>query len=106
MTRHSTNSTDSTTEGRSLYPPEHPRQRQRYYFDDTLDAYPPFHLFHGTPTPEAMEAAKQLAAKRGYPMPRIAPEAADGQDAQDGQHAATAASPASVEGAPAGRPKG
>ena len=73
--------TNSTTERRSLYPPEHPRKRQRYYFDDTLDAHPPFRrLFPGKPTPEAMEAARQLAAKRGYPTPHFPPEPNDGQE--------------------------
>ena len=70
--------TNPTTERRSLYPPEHPRKRRRYYFDDTLDAYPPLRrLFPGKPTPEAMEAARQLAAKRGYPMPHFPDEPGD-----------------------------
>ena len=71
-----------TTERRSLYPPEHPRQRRQYYFDDTLDAYPPLRrLFPGKPTPEAMEAARQLAAKRGYPMPHFPDETGEGPQA-------------------------
>src|SRR5687768_6917420 len=69
-----TESNESTTKRRSLYPPEHPRRRERYYFDDTLDAHPPFHVFRAEPTPEAMEAARQLAAQRGYPMPHFPPE--------------------------------
>ncbi|MBI3973045.1 MAG: hypothetical protein HY332_17340 [Chloroflexi bacterium] len=73
--------TNSTTVRRSLYPPEHPRKRERYYFDDTLDAYPPYHLFRGKPTPEAMEAAKRLAAKRGYPPPHFPPDTDDGYKA-------------------------
>lgn len=69
------------TRRRSLYPPEHPRKRRPYYFDDTLDAYPPLcRLFPCRPTPEAMEAARQLAAKRGYPMPHLPPETNDGQE--------------------------
>ena len=73
--------TNPTTERRSLYPPEHPRKRRRYYFDDTLDAYPPLRRrFPGEPTPEAMEAARQLAAQRGYPKPQLPPEADGGQE--------------------------
>lgn len=53
-----------------LYPPDHPRQpHRRGVIDDTLDVYPPYHLFKGTPTPEDIEAAKRLAAERGYPLP-------------------------------------
>jgi hypothetical protein len=71
-----TKATKPTTERRSPYPPEHPPQRRRLYFDDTLDAYPPLRrLFPGKPTPEAMEAARQLADKRGYPMPHFLDEA-------------------------------
>jgi hypothetical protein len=99
--------TNSTTERRSLYPPEHPRKRQRYYFDDTLDAYPPLRrLFPGKPTPEAVEAARQLAANRGYPMPHVPTEDDDSRGSQDAQGAAApAGSPALVDGAPTRRLK-
>ena len=53
-----------------LYPPEHPRRpHRRGVIDDTLDVHPPYHLFEGTPTPEEVEAAKRVAAERGYPLP-------------------------------------
>jgi hypothetical protein len=69
-----TNSPESTTERRSLYPPEHPRKRRRYYFDDTLDAHPPLRrLFPGRPTSEAAAAAERLASERGYPPPQSPP---------------------------------
>jgi hypothetical protein len=87
--------TNATTERRPLYPPEHPRKRRRYYFDDTLDACPPLHrLFPGKPTPEAMAAAKQLTAERGYPMPHIPDETGNGPQTPE------SAAPA-VNGAPA-----
>jgi hypothetical protein len=47
-----------------------------YYVDDTLDANPPYYLLRGKPTPEALEAARQLAIKHGYPAPRDPPEPA------------------------------
>ncbi len=62
----------------SLYPPGHQPSNDPFYCDDTLDAYPPLRrLFPGKPTREAMEAARQLAAKRGYPMPHFVDEAGD-----------------------------
>jgi hypothetical protein len=57
---------------RSLYPPERPRKRERYYFDDTLDAYPPYHLLLGPSTPEEVAAARAKALKRGL-LPRTHP---------------------------------
>jgi hypothetical protein len=69
--------TTQRTQRRSLYPPEHQPSDDPYYLDDTLDAYPPYHLLRGKPTPEAMEAAKRLAAKRGYPPPQFPPEPKD-----------------------------
>ncbi len=95
-----TDSTKEPKQRRSLYPPEHPRQRERYYFDDTLDAYPPYHLFRGKPTPEAMEAAKRLAAERGYPPPHFPPETEDSRAAP-----VSATSPAAANGALADPPK-
>ena len=88
------------TKRRPLYPPGHRRSDDPYYLDDTLDAHPPYHLLRGKPTPEAMEAAKQLAAKRGYLMPHLPPETNDSQDA-----ATAAASPAAANGALADPPK-
>ena len=90
--------TTDTTKRRSLYPPGHRQSDDPYYLDDTLDAYPPYHLFRGKPTPEAMEAAKRLAAERGYPPPKFPPEP---QDTQDGQDARASA----ANGALADRPK-
>lgn len=91
----------ATTERRpleNLYLPEHPRRpHRRGVIDDTLDAYPPYHLIRGKPTPEAMEAAKRIAAERGYPPPQFLPKTQDDQDAP--------ASASSVNGALAERPK-
>lgn len=56
----------------SPYSPEHPRQRERYYFDDTLDAYPPYHLLRGPSTPEEIAAARAKALERGW-LPREHP---------------------------------
>jgi hypothetical protein len=56
----------------SPYSPEHPRQRERFYFDDTLDAYPPYHLLRGPSTPEEIAAARAKALKRGL-LPRTHP---------------------------------
>lgn len=65
----------------ALYPPGHQPSNDPFYCDDTLDAYPPLRrLFPGKPTPEAMEAARQLAAKRGYPMPHFPDETSDTGD--------------------------
>jgi hypothetical protein len=56
---------------RSLYPPEHVKQvaeaqqRDAYYLDDTLDAYPPLHLFRGPSTAEEIAAARAKAIERG-----------------------------------------
>ena len=85
------------TERRSLYPPGHQQSDDPYYLDDTLDAYPPYHLLRAKPTPESMAAAQQLAAKHGYPMPHLPPETNGSPDAP------TAA--AAVNGAIAERPK-
>ena len=53
-----------------LYPPEHSRRpHRRGVIDDTLDVYPPYHLFEGPPTPGEIEAATRLAAERGYRRP-------------------------------------
>ena len=79
------------TKRRSLYPPGHRQSDDPYYLDDTLDAYPPYHLFHGKPTPEAMEAAKRLAAERGYPSPKFPPESHDSRDGQGVHGASTGA---------------
>jgi hypothetical protein len=83
--------TTQHTERRSLYPPSHRPSDDPYYVDDTLDAYPPYHLLRGKPTPEAMEAAKRLAAERGYPPPQFPSEPQD----------APAPAPASPETQPA-----
>ncbi len=86
-------------ERRSLYPPGHQPSDDPYYLDDTLDAYPPRRrLFPGRPTAEAMEAARQLAAKRGYPMPHLPPETDGGQETH------VSAAP-SADGAPTDQPK-
>ncbi len=62
----------------SLYPPGHQPSNDPFYCDDTLDAHPPLRrLFPGKPTPEAMEAARQLTAKRGYAKPHFADETSD-----------------------------
>lgn len=53
----------------SPYSPEHPRQREPFYFDDTLDAYPPYHLLRGPSTPEEIAAARAKALERGW-LPR------------------------------------
>src|SRR5206468_13023152 len=46
----------------ALYPPGRRPTHRRGYIDDTLDAYPPYHvLYRGTPTPEQIQAAKRLA---------------------------------------------
>ena len=67
----------ATTKRRSLHPPDHRRSDDPYYVDDTLAAYPPYHLLRGKPTPEAMEAAKRLAAERGYAPPVFPTETQD-----------------------------
>jgi hypothetical protein len=60
---------------RSLYPPEHAKQvaeaeaRDPYYLDDTLDAFPPYHLFEGPSTPEEIAAARAKAIERGLMPP-------------------------------------
>jgi hypothetical protein len=64
----------NTAKRRSPYAPGHQRSDDPYSLDDTLDAHPPYHLLCGQPTPEAMEAARRLAAERGYP-PRFPPDA-------------------------------
>jgi hypothetical protein len=56
----------------ALYPPgQPPKNHRRGYIDDTL-ALPPQHLLHGTPSPEALSAARAKAVDRGL-IPRAAP---------------------------------
>jgi hypothetical protein len=56
----------TTLERQALYTGEHPpRTPRRGLLDDTLDAHPPYHLYSGTPSPEAIEAARKLMAERG-----------------------------------------
>jgi hypothetical protein len=61
-----------------LYPPEHAKEvveaeeRDPYYLDDTLDAYPPYHLLRGPSTPEEIAAGRAKAIKRGL-LPRDHP---------------------------------
>src|SRR5688572_3929185 len=63
---------------RSRYPLEHAKQvdealaRDPYYLDDTLDAYPPYHLFEGPSTPEELAAARAKAIERDL-LPPDAP---------------------------------
>src|SRR5438270_566736 len=80
---------------RSLYPPKHPRKRERYYFDDTLDAYPAYHLFEGPSTPEEIAAARAKAIERGL-LPRD-------QDSHPDHHDASADTAASTAGATGAR---
>src|SRR5688572_20394733 len=60
---------------RSRYPPNHAEHvdeaqaRDPYYVDDTLDAYPPYHLFEGPSTPEEIAAARAKAIERGLLPP-------------------------------------
>jgi hypothetical protein len=56
--------TTQRTKRRSLYPPDHRRSDDPYYLDDTLDAYPPYHLSKGPSTPEEIAAARAKAAAR------------------------------------------
>ncbi len=60
----------------ALYPPGRRPSHRRGYLDDTLDAYPPRHLYAGKPTPEQVAAAKQLIQERGL-LPRNAAKVAD-----------------------------
>ncbi len=100
-TKAATRATGSKPERRSLYPPGHRPTDDPYYLDDTLDAHPPLRrLFGGKPTPEAMEAAKRLAAKRGYPTPQSPRD----NDGKRGRGTAAAAAPA-ANGAASDRPK-
>jgi hypothetical protein len=73
--------TTERTQRQSLYPPEHPRKRKRYYFDDTLDAYPPYHLLLGPSTPEEIAAARAKAIERGL-LPPDHPAHPDHRDAR------------------------
>lgn len=52
---------------------EHPgRTPRRGLLDDTLDAHPPYHLYSGKPSPEAIAAARRLMEERG-----VTPDAPD-----------------------------
>lgn len=102
----------ATTKRRKGYPPGHRRSDDPYYGDDTLDAHPPYHLLRGKPTPEAMAAARRLAAARGFPPPHLrpdaqtapAPEARSGEEAAgDGEQLRLAAGEAAAEPPPADR---
>ncbi len=77
----------ATTKRRSLYPPWHRPSDDPYYLDDTLDAYPPYHLLRGKPTPEAMEAARAKAIERGYPLPKLPAEAEAAPEARPAERA-------------------
>ncbi|MDQ3703100.1 MAG: hypothetical protein M3442_19595 [Chloroflexota bacterium] len=60
----------------ALYPPGHPPEERRSgYIDDTLDAYPPYHLLRGTPSPEALAAAREKAVERRLIAPDTSPAA-------------------------------
>ena len=63
----------TTLERQALTTAEHPgRTPRRGLIDDTLDAHPPYHLYPGNPSPEAIAAARRLMDERG-----VTPDAPD-----------------------------
>ena len=56
----------TTLERQALTTAEHPgRTPRRGLIDDTLDAHPPYHLYPGNPSPEAIAAARRIMEERG-----------------------------------------
>jgi hypothetical protein len=68
----------TTTERQALFSTEHSaRFPRRGLLDDTLDAHPPYHLYSGNPSPEAIAAARRLMEERGV-VPEGAPNSSAG----------------------------